>query len=235
MIGNRSVSSQGRPIEAGRDRPESSFAAFVAATVERRRFRQRRGIFVSEKMGGPLNWTNAGQCDALTLLEFVHEVAAVETWPEPILLDMGLSGHAYPASLGLTYGNGRKAILDLVRSEDACTANGKALHALLAEKLAGEGILFMQHDPSGLRHDPRFPNALAALRSVRAPVDEADEFSFLRMLRKHGTPIKLKELDARGGRLADTACVLAMRRSLLIDLSAPSPGECAVSLPTVAP
>lgn len=228
------MTSQRHPVEAGREWPEASFATFVAAAVERRRFRQRRGIFVSEKMGGLLSWTNAGQCDALTLLEFVHEVAAVETWPEPIVLDLGYSEYAYPASLGLTYGNGRRAILDLVRAEDVATPHGRALHALLTEKLAGEGILFMQHDPRRLRHDPRFPNALAALRSVRAPVDEADEFRFLRMLREHGVPIKLKDLDARGPRLADTACVLAMRRRLSIDLSAPSPGDCAVSLPAVA-
>ena len=228
------MSIQRHAVERDRERAGQSFAGFVSQAVERRRYRQRRGIFVSEKMGGPINWTTAGQCDALTLLEFVHEVTAVETWPEPVLLDIGPSGCAYPASIGLTYANGRRGILDLVRADDGGTPHGKALHASLARTLAADGILFMQHDPRHLRHDPRFPNALAALRSVRAPVDEADEFGFLRMLRKHGAPIKLKELDVRGARLADTACVLAMRRSVLIDLSAPSPGDCAVSLPAVA-
>ena len=222
------------PGAAVQDIRPSSAASFAARAAEGRRFRQLRGQLCSVKMNRHVGWTSASQRDAMTLLELQHSVVAYEAWPLPVEMAVEGERFAYHPSLGLSLRNGRGAVLDIVRAEDGGTPERAAFDVLLARALAISGLRLIVMDEDAVRKDGRLPNAREVMRAVGCPVDARSEFACVRFLGNRKGPVTLGELRRTGPHgpgLRSTACVLAMRRVVAIDLSAPSPDECAVSLP----
>ena len=222
------------PGDAAQDIRLSSAASFAARAAEGRRFRQLRGRLCSAKMDRHVGWTSTSQRDAMTLLELQHNVRAYEAWPLQVEVAVDGERFAYHPSLGLRLRKGRRAVLDIVPSEDGGTPERAAFDVLLARALALSGLTLIVMGEDAVRKDSRLPNAREVMRAVGCPVDAGSEFACVRFLAGRDGPVTLGELHGigpNGPKLRSTACVLAMRRVVAIDLNAPSPDECPVSLP----
>ena len=139
----------------------SALACFALRAAEARRFRQARGMLCSEKMSRPVMWTSAFQRDAMMLLELQHSVCAYEAWPPAIKLDADGERIEYHPSIGITFQNGRRAVIDIVRSDHQGTTERAAFDVLLSTVLAQDDISLVTMGERALRHDPRLANARA--------------------------------------------------------------------------
>lgn len=191
-------------------------------------------MLASEKMRGPVAWTAASQRDAMTLLELHHDVVAYEAWPLAVSITVDGEEAEYHPSIGMTLADGGKVVIDLVRPDEEGTDARRALDILLADALRSLGIQLIIMSERALRTDPRLVNARTILRSSGWPVSPEAEFGCVRLLADRGLPMTLGELlmtGAQGPELSGTACVLAMRRVLAIDLHAQAANDCSVRLP----
>ncbi len=206
-------------------------AAYFARLSETSAFRQPRGMLASEKLRGAALWTTAAQRDAMTLFELHHNVVSYEAWPLEVMVQASQDEFPYHPSVGLTLSSGRRVALDIVRKEDEGTELRTEFDHALEEALglAGYGLITLWE--SNLRHDVCLKNARDVMRAKGPAVDAKAEFGCVRHLADLGTSVMLAELKAKCAELARTACVLAMRRVLSIDLRAPSMNECSVRLP----
>ncbi len=221
------------PVTDPQDQGGSEIATHIARLVAFNSYRQRRGMLASEKMRGPVFWTTDAQKNAMILFELHDAVTSYSAWPITVPLVVDGLCYEYRPALGLTMSDGRKVAVVLVRSEDQGTARQLAFDQLLIGVLAsvGFGVIFMPED--GIRNDPRLKNARAVMRSSGWAVGPAEQFQCVRLVTQFGgsaTIGQLAETGPSGRELSCVACVLAMRRILLIDLRAPDLRACRVGL-----
>ncbi len=184
----------------------------------------------SEKMQAPALWTTGAQRDAMTLFEVHHAVRSYRAWPPDAVVQLS-NDRAYHLPLGITLVDGRQAAVDIVRQGEERTAARRALDRLLPEVLKERGIGFVLLTEGQLFGDRRLPHAREVLRAAGWPVASEQEFTCVGLLRELGgaaTLSTLRETGPSGAALVGTACVLAMRRKLRIDLTATSFDLCTV-------
>lgn len=213
---------------------QASLSALVARTVEIRRNRAPRGMLPSEKLGRPAHWTTLAQRDAMTLLELRHIVVDYVAWSTPVELRIGGEAVVYHPSVGGTYAGGKELVIDLVRPAEAGTAAREELNAMLAEGLRARGAAFIAISEDKVSSDPRLPNARAVMRACGWRASPGQQERCVRLIASRGRCVTLGHLahpPEGSAEMRGTACVLAMRRVLAIDLGAPTPDGCSVSLP----
>lgn len=199
----------------------------LSAACERRQF---TGTQASEKLRAAVGWTTLSQRDAMTVFELNHKVVSYRAWPTEVTLRWKGEGFTYWPSLGFDLVDGRQAIVDVVRREDEATPERAAFDDLLRRALAELGMGLSVVGERLLRNDRSLPNARAITREAGWPVDAAAQFSCVRRFAAFGRPMSLGSLGQESRELRATACVLAMRRVLAIDLRAPSVDHCAIRL-----
>ncbi len=190
----------------------------------------------SQKMRGPASWTFQAQCDAMMLFELHDYVCSYRAWPEHAAVRLD-DGKDYFPALGATLADGREMVIDFIRHGDEASGPRRQLDEAIERALKPMGISYLPMTERQARSDPRLPNARRVLRSSGWPVGRKEEFECVGAVRDLGREATLDTLRATGQSgpaLAETACVLSMRRVLAIDLRAPSPGACRLHLPARA-
>lgn len=218
-----------------RHRPSTSLPP-QPTFVRRCQHRALRGMLPSEKLRGAAAWTVNAQRNAMLLLEIAHDVVAYRAWPLEVEVRVGRNTSlTYFPSMGLTFADGRRAVLDFIYSDDLPHRESLGFDSALGAALArlGWGLVLMRE--SSLRADPRLALAREIRRASGRSVNEAASFALCKHVSEKGGSTTLGNLrsEANDGDAAVTsACVLIMRRALTISIDQPSLDNCRISLPS---
>lgn len=207
----------------------------IPAFVRRTEHRGSRGTLPSEKHSGGVGHTTAAQHNAMLLLELMHGVVDYSAYPLGVEVrpDWGV-GFTYWPAIGLDLLGGRRAVLDIVYADDHDDRQRLGFDAALKAQLDAMGVQSIQMSEPVLRGDPRLRVAREIRRACGTRFTEADVFSLIGYLAEQPGPTPLGHLRRDhddGDQVVAMACVLGMRRRLVLQLNGASLNACSVSLP----
>lgn len=207
----------------------------IPAFVRRTEHRGTRGTLPSEKHSGGVSHTTAAQHNAMLLLELMHGVVDYSAYPFGIEVRPDWNaGFTYWPAIGLELLGGRRAVLDIVYADDHRDRLRLGFDAALKEQLDAMGVQFLQMSEPALRGDPRLGVAREIRRACGTHFTEADVFALIGYLAERPGPTPLGHLRRdhdNGDQVLAMACVLSMRRRLVLRLNDASLNACSVSLP----
>ncbi|WP_338661249.1 hypothetical protein VQH23_13480 [Pararoseomonas sp. SCSIO 73927] len=188
----------------------------------------------SEKLGYPTTWTTPSQARLGGLLEVTHGAVSYGPWPFKVTLRAGWSQpFEYWPAMGFTTMDGSQVAIDVVHDHDMDDRIAMDFDHLLEEALDARGIRLVRMREIHLATDRKVVIARQMARYVGTSVPAEDAEQLRGLIGRHGGRMTLGQIRTSGEdgvlRMAQ-ACVLGMRRRLLLGLDVGGLAASTVSL-----
>ena len=190
----------------------------VRATIKRARRTRAHGVFVMPT-GGSKTWFTLPQRDLICLLAVDPGVRAFDVRPFTLRLPIDAKQFDHTPDFRI-FRAGEQAIVDITRPPNPEKDEHRELIArAVAHECAAKGYRYYRIEPSQIRTQPRFDNALEILRFKSIRPSEEFVFRTVEVLSRTGGVATIGMLvDALGGDPVPELYALCLYRILELDM-----------------